>query len=187
MYIIAGLGNPEKKYDNTMHNVGFSVVDLLVGELNITFNKKGFKGVFGEGSYGGEKIIILKPQTYMNLSGESVREIMTFYKVPVENLIVVYDDIDIPIGALRIRPSGSAGTHNGMRNIVKEINSTSFPRVRIGTKPVEMKGDLVSYVLSTIKKEDRDTFDDVFDRAVRGIMEIVKNGVESAMCKFNSK
>ena len=185
MYLVVGLGNPGVKYLKNLHNLGFMAVELLAEKNGVTFNKKGFKGEYGEKSIGGEKVIFLKPMTYMNLSGESIREISSYYKIPVENIIVIYDDIDIPIGALRIRPSGSAGTHNGMRNIVLNLNSTSFPRVRIGTKP---KGeyDILSYVLSDVKKEDEPLFKISVNKAVDAVNELIRGlSVEEAMQKYN--
>ena len=114
MYIIAGLGNPGSKYENTRHNMGFKAIDAMASEFGIDVNRAKFKGLIGEGRIGSEKVILLKPQTYMNLSGQSVREIMNFYKIPEENLIVIYDDFDLPIGSIRVRKSGGPGTHNGM-------------------------------------------------------------------------
>ena len=126
MYIIAGLGNPGKKYENTRHNMGFTAIDLLAEKFGIKVNKLRFKALTGEGRIAGQKVLLIKPQTYMNLSGESVRMALDYYKEPPENLIVIYDDIDIPTGSIRIRKKGSAGTHNGMRNILYQIQSEVF-------------------------------------------------------------
>ncbi len=126
MYIIAGLGNPGKKYENTRHNMGFTAIDLLAEKFGIKVNKLRFKALTGEGRIAGQKVLLIKPQTYMNLSGESVRMALDYYKEPPENLIVIYDDIDIPTGSIRIRKKGSAGTHNGMRNILYQIQSEDF-------------------------------------------------------------
>ena len=131
MYIIAGLGNPGKKYENTRHNMGFLAVDLLAEKYGIRIDKIKFKALVGEGRIAGQKVLLVKPQTYMNLSGQSIVEVMNFYKVEIENLIVIYDDIDIPTGTIRLRKKGSAGTHNGMRNIVYLLGDDGFPRIRV--------------------------------------------------------
>ncbi len=185
MYLVAGLGNPGIKYLKTYHNLGFMAVELLAEKNGVTFNKKGFNGEYGEKKIGGEKVIFLKPQTFMNLSGECIREISAFYKIPPENIIVIYDDVDIPVGTLRIRKSGSAGTHNGMRNIVACLNSTSFPRVRIGTKP-NGEYDLLTYVLSDIRKEDEPLFKISVNKAVDAVDEIISGkAIEDVMQKYN--
>ena len=143
MLIIVGLGNPEIKYLKTYHNVGFRVVDDLCDKLGIWTDRKQAKSLIGEGRYNGEKIVVVKPLTYMNLSGEAVLGVMNWYKCPPEDLLVVYDDIDLSRGDLRIRPSGSAGTHNGMRDIVEKLDTTAFPRLRVGIGkppgPIELR------------------------------------------------
>lgn len=186
MKVIAGLGNPDKKYARTMHNMGFMAIDRLAEKLNISFDKKGFKGVYATYSFGGEKFIIIKPQTYMNLSGECVREVLDFYKLSPEDLIVVYDDLDINIGSLRIRQKGSAGTHNGMRNIVLNIQSTEFLRIRIGTKPDCDGADIIDYVLSNIPKSEEEKFDSAIDRASDALKDLIlgKN-TDEIMRKYN--
>ena len=131
MYIIAGLGNPGSKYENTRHNMGFKAIDAMASEFGIDVNRAKFKGLIGEGRIGSEKVILLKPQTYMNLSGQSVREIMNFYKIPEENLIVIYDDFDLPIGSIRVRKSGGPGTHNGMKSVVQEFRFRHFRKKKI--------------------------------------------------------
>lgn len=153
MKIIVGLGNPDEKYKRTYHNLGFIAAEDAAIELGAQFKKKSCKAVIAETFYNGEKIIIAKPQTYMNLSGESVKELLSYYKAGLDDLIVLYDDFDLPKGSVRIRKEGSAGTHNGMRNIVKEISSTQFARIRIGFNGGEGM-ELIDYVLSGINKED---------------------------------
>ncbi len=148
MYLIVGLGNPGGRYDNTYHNVGFAAVDLVAESMDVAIKKKSCKALIADAFVGGEKVILAKPQTYMNLSGESVRELMDYYKIPMEKLIVMYDDYDLPVGSLRIRPHGSSGTHNGMRNIVSELGSTEFARIRIGIKPLNPVMGIMDYVLS---------------------------------------
>ena len=186
MYIVAGLGNPGDKYLKNLHNLGFMAVELLAEKHGVSFDKKGFKGLFGVKSIGGEKVIFLKPQTFMNLSGECIREISAYFKVPSENILVIYDDIDIDIGALRIRKNGSSGTHNGMRNIVKELGTENFPRVRIGTKPEESY-DILSYVLSDVKKEDEPKFRFSVNEAVAAADDFIHGKkIEDVMCAHNA-
>ena len=153
MYVIAGLGNPGKKYENTRHNMGFITVDQLAEKHDIKVDKLKFKALVGEGRIAGQKVLLVKPQTYMNLSGESIREVMHFYKLEPENLIVIYDDIDIELGTLRIRKFGSAGTHNGMKSVVYQLQSDRFPRIRIGIGN-QKKGDLVDFVIGGFSKEE---------------------------------
>lgn len=188
MYLIVGLGNPDLKYLKTMHNMGFMAIDVLASNLNLTFNKKGFKGVYCLTTINGEKVILLKPTTYMNLSGDSVLEAMSFYKIPPENVLVTYDDLDIEIGSIRVREKGSSGTHNGMRDIVKKINSQDFPRIRIGIKPKNDSREIVDYVLSDIKKEDEETFKIVL-KASADAMNMFANGknLDEIMRKYNGK
>ena len=186
MYIIAGLGNPGKQYENTKHNVGFLTIDVLAEKLGIRVSKIKHKALTGEGFISGEKVILVKPQTYMNLSGESIREILSFYKADTERLVVIYDDIDLPMGSLRIRKKGSAGTHNGMKSIIYQIVSEDFPRVRIGIGG-ERKGDLADYVISGFRKEDRKTVEDSILRAADAVICTVEKGIDIAMGEYNTK
>lgn len=149
MYLLVGLGNPGKQYENTFHNAGFIALDGIAEELRASFTKKTCKALVAETFIGKEKVLLAKPQTFMNSSGESVRELVNFYKIPLSNIMVFYDDYDIPVGALRIRAHGSAGTHNGMRSIVKELGSGEFPRARIGIKPQTEVMPIIEYVLSS--------------------------------------
>lgn len=149
MYLLVGLGNPGKQYEKTYHNVGFDAIDGIAEEFHASFSKKTCKALIAETFVGAEKVLLAKPQTFMNLSGESVRELVSFYKIPLNKVLIFYDDYDIPVGSMRIRAHGSAGTHNGMRNIVKELGSTEFPRVRIGIKPEKEIMPIIDYVLST--------------------------------------
>ncbi len=186
MYLVVGLGNPDKKYKNNLHNLGFTAVDMLADKLGVKIDKKGYKGEYAITSVSGEKVMLLKPQTYMNLSGESVESALSFYKIPLENLIVIYDDLDVDIGKIRIRKSGSAGTHNGMRNVVLHVNGTNFPRIRIGCKPVDFKGDIIDYVLSNVKSEDKPLFDGAIDRASSAVLEFLKGtSLDVVMNRFN--
>ena len=189
MKLIVGLGNPDREYLNTFHNLGFMSVDKLANALNIEFNKQKCKALIAETKINGEKVIIAKPLTYMNLSGESIRELLSFYKIELENLLVIYDDYDLEKGVIRIRKEGSAGTHNGMRNIVKEIASTSFKRVRIGFKQDgEVKIPLINYVLSGIKKEEQDLFEKATERASKVAHEFILGvDFDKIMQKYNGK
>lgn len=184
-YIIAGLGNPGNKYDNTRHNVGFDAVDLLAYLNNISISKVKFKALIGEGNIEGKRVILIKPQTFMNLSGESLREVMEWYKIPAGNIIVMFDDIDLEIGKIRIRPKGSSGTHNGMRNILYQIQSDEFPRVRIGIGRPPEGWNLADYVLSKFNPAERGIINDSIKNAAQAVAEILKSGVDTAMNKFN--
>ena len=189
MKLIVGLGNPDAKYKNTFHNLGFMGVDKVAELLGATFNKTKCRASIAEGRIGGEKIILAKPLTYMNLSGESVRELITFYKIDFSDLLVIYDDYDLAKGEIRIRESGSAGTHNGMKNIVKETGATTFPRVRIGFKQDgEFKIPLIDYVLSGIKQEEKALFDKAIETAGKAGYDFAKgNPIQKVMQDYNGK
>lgn len=186
MYVIAGLGNPGKKYENTRHNMGFITIDQLAEKHNIKVDKLKFKALVGEGRIAGQKVLLVKPQTYMNLSGESIREVMNFYKLEPENLIVIYDDIDIEAGALRIRKFGSAGTHNGMKSVVYQLQSDRFPRIRLGIGS-QKKGDLVNFVIGGFSKEEVPALEGAVNHAVLAIECIIEDGIDKAMNQFNTK
>lgn len=186
MYLAVGLGNPGIQYKRTFHNCGFDAADRLADLLNIGFNKKICRAAVAEGNIGGEKVLIAKPQTYMNLSGESVRELAAYYKIPLENLIVIYDDYDLPLGSLRIRAKGSAGTHNGMRNIVSELGSTGFARIRIGIKPEEERVPIMDYVLSARGKEAGEKLAPALEGAARAALGFLGGDTVDDICrKFN--
>lgn len=170
MWLVVGLGNPGDKYAYTWHNCGFLTVEMLAEKCGISFDKSKFRGIFGKGKIAGEDAIILKPTTFMNLSGESVAEISRFFKIDPAHTIVIYDDIDIAIGSIRVRAKGSAGTHNGMKSIIKCISSQDFPRVRIGTGPVPEKWQLIDYVLAEIPKDQRQQ---VFDSMELGCKAVI--------------
>ncbi|SET22755.1 peptidyl-tRNA hydrolase [Natronincola peptidivorans] len=186
MYIIVGLGNPGKRYDGTRHNVGFDTIDLLAHRNNLKVNKLKHKALYGEGFWSGEKIILAKPQTFMNLSGESVRDMVEFYKIDTEKLIVIYDDIDLEAGVLRIRHKGSAGTHNGMKSIIYQLQEDDFPRVRIGIgKPAF--ANLASYVTGGFSKEEIPIMRETVTKAALAVEAIVKEGIDKAMNQYNTK
>lgn len=186
MYIIVGLGNPGKRYDNTRHNIGFITLDYLADKNSIKINKLKHKALVGEGNISGQKVLLVKPQTFMNLSGNSVRELMDYYKVDIENLIVVYDDVDIPVGALRIRKKGSAGTHNGMKSIIYDLQNDQFPRVRIGIGG-QGKIELGSYVLGGFGKEEKSIIENAVIGAASSIEAMLEKGIDFAMGEYNIK
>lgn len=185
LYIIVGLGNPGSRYDNTRHNVGFDAVDHLANKHSIKISKLKHKALIGEGSIDGKKIILVKPQTFMNLSGESVREIIEWYKVPVSRMIIIYDDIDLELSKVRVRPKGSAGTHNGMRSIIYHVQSDEFPRVRIGISRPPQGWNLADFVLSKFSLEDRKLVDEGVNNAVQAVESVIKSGVDAAMNRYN--
>lgn len=184
MYMIAGLGNPGKRYENTRHNIGFIALDLLAERNDIKINKIKHKALVGEGRISGQKVLLIKPQTYMNLSGQSIREVMEYYKEEIDHLIVIYDDIDIPVGTVRIRKKGSAGTHNGMRSIVYDLKSDQFPRIRIGMGSSH-KGDLRDFVIGGFSKEEKEPLEEAVRRAVLAAECIVEKGIDKAMNEYN--
>lgn len=185
MILVAGLGNPGAQYANTRHNVGFDTIDYLAASYRIPLNRVRHKALTGEGIIQGKKVILLKPQTFMNLSGEAIAELIRFYKVPLTDLIVVYDDIDLPVGSVRIRPTGSAGTHNGMRSIVERLGSSAFPRVRIGVGKPPQGWKLADHVLSRFPEEERALVNAAVERAADAVPAIILAGAEAAMSRYN--
>ena len=173
MILIVGLGNPGKQYEQTRHNIGFDVIDYMANKYNIDVNREKFKGICGEGFIENKKVILLKPLTYMNLSGESIRELANFYKLEDDEIIVVYDDISLDIGRLRIREKGSAGGHNGIKSIIQNLGGDKFPRVKVGVG--QPKDNLVNHVLGKFSKEDREHIEKVIPVVSDAIVEIVKN------------
>ncbi len=186
MVLIVGLGNPEQEYSNTRHNMGFNTVNKLAQEYEIELNKTKFKAIYGTGIIEDKKVIILKPQTYMNLSGESIIEVINFYKIDLKDMIVIYDDIDVEPGKIKIRKKGGAGSHNGMKSVIKNVKSEEFTRIRVGIGTPEHKNDMINYVIGKIPtEEEKDVLDKGTDKAKEAIKEILKNGIDSAMNKFN--
>ncbi|HZJ58307.1 MAG TPA: aminoacyl-tRNA hydrolase [Clostridia bacterium] len=185
MYIIAGLGNPGSKYADTRHNIGFIALDMLAERLGIKVARIKHKALIGEGTFEGHRVVLAKPQTYMNLSGESILDIKNWYKVEDSKIIVIYDDIDLDVGVLRIRSSGSAGTHKGMQSIIYQLQSQDFPRVRIGIGETPEGWDLKNYVLSKFKDDEFPPLKEACERAVKGVELIITKGVEYAMSKCN--
>lgn len=187
MYIIVGLGNPGDKYAKTRHNVGFNVIDILAKEYLIDVSKIKHKALVGEGRIGTEKVILVKPITYMNLSGESVVDICNYYNIDLENLIVIYDDIDLDVGKIRIRKKGSGGTHNGMRSIIKCLGSNEFPRVRVGISKPQNGQDLADFVLSRFSKDDEKLMQESYENAAKAIDCTIRENLDLAMNKYNIK
>ncbi len=185
MYLIVGLGNPEQDYSNTRHNMGFNTINKIAKQYEIETTRNNFKGLYGSGVIEGEKVILLKPQTFMNSSGESIKEIMQFYKMESKDLIVIYDDIDITPGIIKVRKAGGPGTHNGMKSVVHELNTQNFARVRVGIGMPEDKENLIEYVIGAIPEEDIEKLEKGTDLAKEAVIEIVKNGIDTAMNKFN--
>ncbi len=188
VYCIVGLGNPEKKYENTRHNIGFEVIDEIAEKYSIAVKERGFKALFGKGVIEGQRVLLVKPQTYMNLSGESVREITDYYKIdPGEELIVISDDISLEPGGIRIRKKGSAGGHNGLKNIIKHLGTENFMRIRMGVGEKPKEWDLADYVLARFPKEEREKVDRSIKDAAAAVGIMVTDGAEKAMNVFNKK
>ena len=188
MLIIAGLGNPGKEYENTRHNAGFMVMDALAEKIGADISEKKHKALCGKGVIGGEKVILMKPQTYMNSSGESIRAAADYYKVDPEDILIVYDDISLAPGQLRIRAKGSAGGHNGIKSIIAHLGTQEFPRVKVGVgdKP-HPDYDLADWVLSNIPKEDQEAFQTALHHAAEAALCIVESGTEKAASAYNGK
>lgn len=186
MYCIVGLGNPGLKYENTRHNAGFLTIDYLANKFGIDVKKSKFKSLYGQGVISGQKVMLVKPQTYMNSSGEAVREIKNFYKFDIDKLIVIYDDIDIEFGTIRIRKKGSAGTHNGMKSIIYQIQDDKFPRIKIavGKKPEYM--DLANFVLSGFTEKEAEVIREEIKLAADSIETMIESSIDMSMNKFNS-
>ena len=185
MYLIAGLGNPTREYEKTRHNVGFDTIDVLADRINTDVAERKFKGLYGKGMLGGEKVILLKPQTFMNLSGESVRAAADFYKIPPDHIIVIYDDISLDVGHLRIRIKGSAGGHNGIKNIIAHLGTQEFPRIKIGVGGKPPRMDLADYVLSRFPAEERKIMETAFRDAAEAAGVLIAEGPDAAMNRFN--
>ncbi len=188
MYIIAGLGNPGKEYDNTRHNIGFAAIDYIAETYGISVDDKKFKAKIGKGMIEGEKVILLKPQTYMNLSGESIRLALDFFKVDEKTeLLVLFDDISLDVGQLRIRKKGSAGGHNGLKNIISHLGHDSFQRIKIGVGEKPKGYDLADYVLGHFSKDEMKRMDETVIQVNQAVKSIVTDGIENAMNQFNKK
>ena len=187
MKLGVGLGNPTKQYDKTRHNVGFDVIDVLADKYNIAVDTIKHKGMYGKGRIEGQNVVLLKPMTYMNLSGESVVAVANYYKIAPEDIIVIYDDINLDVGRLRIREKGSAGGHNGIKNIIAQLGTDGFPRIRVGVGMKPSKMDLADYVLSHFTKEERIEMELGFDKACDALVYMLQDDIAKAMNDYNGK
>ncbi len=185
MKLIAGLGNPTPQYEGTRHNVGFEVLDLMAEQYQIPLDTAKHKGFYGKGRIEGQQVILLKPMTFMNLSGESVAEAARYFKIAPEDVIVVYDDINLDVGKLRIRPKGSAGGHNGMKNIISHLGTDAFPRIRIGVGMKPPRMDLAAYVLSRFSTEERALMEAAYDKACQAAVLLLQDQMDKAMNAYN--
>ena len=187
MFIIIGLGNPTGKYDGTRHNIGFDCITKLSEQYNIPLDFEKHKAVCGTGYIQGQKVLLAKPQTYMNLSGESVRQLMDYYKVSNEELIIIYDDISLDVGQLRIRKKGSAGGHNGIKSIISHLGTTEFPRIKVGVGNKPEGWDLADYVLGKFTKEEQEVLVETKNRVAKACEVMVTEEIEVAMNLYNKK
>lgn len=188
MYIIVGLGNPEAKYEGTRHNAGFDVIDTIADKYNISVDTKKHRAYVGTGIIEGQKVILAKPQTYMNLSGESVRSLVDFYKAdPQSQVLVIFDDISLDVGQLRIRKKGSAGGHNGIKSIISHLGTSDFPRIKVGVGEKPKEQDLADYVLGKFSKGERELMREGYLRAAEAVRFIVQDDIEKAMNEYNKK
>ena len=187
-HVIVGLGNPGAQYLHTRHNAGFLAIDYMCNKYNARVNKSAHKGLVGEATIAGKRVLLVKPQTFMNLSGECVRAVLDFYKIKPENLIIIYDDISLNVGRLRVRRDGSAGGHNGIKSLIEHLGTQIFPRVKVGVgqKP-HPDYDLASWVLSEFSKEDLNNLESTFPTVCEGIEKILTSSIDDAMQICNKK
>ena len=187
MYLIAGLGNPSRTYEGTRHNIGFTMIDAIGNKFGIDVTTKKHKALVGRGMIDGIRVILAKPQTYMNLSGESIREITDFYKIEPENIIIIYDDISLDVGQLRIRKKGSAGGHNGVKNIIAHLGTQEFPRIKVGIGNKPEGWDLADYVLSKYTKAEQEALEEASEGVIGAVKLMLMDDIEAAMNKYNAK
>ena len=188
MFVIVGLGNPTAQYEGTRHNAGFDVIDVLAEKYNISVDARKCRAFCGKGVIAGQKVLLVKPQTYMNLSGESVGGIVNYYKIdPESDLLVIYDDISLDVGQLRIRTKGSAGGHNGIKSIIAHLGTTVFPRIKVGVGEKPKNYDLADYVLGHFSKQERELMEEGYEHASDAVEQIVQGEIEAAMNVFNKK
>ena len=185
MYLIVGLGNPEVEYGKTRHNMGFNTINKIATKYNIDVNNTKFQGLNGTGIIEGQKVVLLKPQTYMNLSGECVKQFVDFYKIQKEEILVIYDDMDIEPGKIKIRKKGGPGGHNGMKSIIKMLGTEELSRIRVGIGRPEHNGDEINYVIGAIPEEEIPKLNEGVENAKEAVIEVLKNGIDSAMNKLN--
>ncbi len=184
-WLIVGLGNPGEKYEKTRHNMGFLTVDLLAEKQGIKLNKVKFKAAFNITEFAGARCLVMKPQTYMNLSGEAVREAAQFYKIPADHVLVIYDDISLPVGKIRVRPTGSAGGHNGIKNIIAHLGTQDFPRIKIGTGAPADSDGMIDWVIGVPSQAERKVLVEMFEKSIEAAACIIENGTQKAMNAFN--
>ncbi len=185
MYLIVGLGNPEEEYSGTRHNMGFDTINKISQKYNVKVIKNKFNGLYEKCNIEGKEVILLKPQTYMNLSGNCIREFMNFYKINNDNIIIVYDDMDVEVGQIKVRKKGHAGSHNGMKSIVENLGTIEFARIRVGIgKPMENE-DKIKYVIGKLSNKTKEELDEGTTKAAEAVIEILKSGIDTAMNKFN--
>lgn len=185
MYLVVGLGNPEPDYAKTRHNMGFDVINQIAKKYDIDLGRNKFNAIFGSGIIEGEKIILIKPQTFMNSSGEAVKQYVDFYKIPLENVIVIYDDMDTDIGKIRIRAKGGPGSHNGMKSVVENLSSQNFPRIRVGVgRPID-EFDKIDYVIGQIPDEEYIRLQEGKDKAADAVIYFLNNGIDNTMNIYN--
>ena len=185
MYLIIGLGNPEEEYSKTRHNMGFNAINKIAEQYGLKINKNKFQGLYESAIIEGQKVILIKPQTYMNLSGECVKQFVDFYKIQKEEILVIYDDMDIEPGKIKIRKKGGPGGHNGMKSIIKMLGTEEFARIRVGIGRPEHNGDEINYVIGAIPEEEIPKLNEGVENAKEAVIEVLKNGIDSAMNKLN--
>ena len=185
MFLIAGLGNPEEDYSNTRHNMGFDTINKLAKQYKIEVNKNKFKGLYGIGNIENQKVVLLKPQTFMNLSGESIKEAIDFYKIQKENIIIIYDDMDVSVGSIKIRKKGGPGTHNGAKSVVHELVSEDFPRIRVGIGKPADEYDAIDYVIGKLDEEKYKALEAGINRAADATIYYIEYGIDNAMNRLN--
>lgn len=185
MYLVVGLGNPEGEYSNSRHNMGFDTINKIAEKLDVKISREKYKSLYGETTINNEKVILLKPQTYMNLSGDSIIQFKNFYKIPDENIIIIYDDMDIEKGNIKIRKQGGPGSHNGMKSVIDVLNTDVFPRIRIGIGRPMFKEMTIAYVLEKISKEEREILDKAIDKAADATIDIIEKGIDKTMNMYN--
>ena len=187
MFLIVGLGNPEQQYSNTRHNMGFCTINRISEKCNISVDKTKFNALYGKGEINGQQVILVKPQTFMNLSGEAVRKFVDYFKIKEDELLVIYDDMDVEAGTIKIRKQGSSGSHNGMKSIVQMLGTEKFSRIRIGISKPETTQEMINYVIGKIGKEELEKLEPGIQKAEEAVYEVLKSGIDIAMNKFNKK
>lgn len=185
MYLIVGLGNPEPEYSMTRHNMGFDVINKIARKYEIDLSKVNYQALYGSGIIEGEKVILIKPQTYMNSSGEAVKKYIDFYKVPLENVLVIYDDMDTDVGTIRVRAKGGAGSHNGMKSVEQELRTENFPRIRVGIGKPQDEFDRINYVIGRIPDIEYIQLQNGIEKAADATLCYIKKGIDNAMNQFN--